>query len=144
VAAKTSWMSQQDLFLQRFWTTLSYACSELCLILLLHVAALASYAATRLAGVCRLRAPCILCSRLHHGRPWFSADSVCQAHRSEISSLAYCKIHNRLARSQDLCEGCLPISAMMSGQVPADHARDKSKCRRDHIPKCCIPTDKSF
>jgi hypothetical protein len=128
-------MSQQDLFLQRFWTTLSYACSELCLILLLHVAALASYAATRLAGVCRLRAPCILCSRLDHalrGRPWFSADSVCQAHRSEISSLAYCKIHNRLARSQDSCEGCHPISAM-SGQAPADHARDKSKLYFDCI-----------
>ena len=64
----------------RFWPMLSYACGELCVIILLYVAALASYAATRLARICGLRPPCIMCTRLDralHGKPWFSGDLVC-------------------------------------------------------------------
>ncbi|CAD6205134.1 unnamed protein product [Miscanthus lutarioriparius] len=94
----------------RFWPMLSYACGELCVIILLYVAALASYAATRLARICGLRPPCIMCTRLDralHGKPWFSGDLVCALHWSEISSLAYCKSHDQLAHSGDLYKACL-------------------------------------
>jgi len=109
MSAKTG-SGSEDCFWHRFWPMLSYACGELCVIILLYVAALASYAATRLARICGLKVPCIFCTRLDHalhGKAWFSADSVCATHRSEVSSLAYCKSHDQLARSDDLCKTCL-------------------------------------
>lgn len=141
MATKSS-SSSQD-FLQRFLTTLSYACGELCLIVLLHVAAVASYAATRLAGICRLKAPCILCSRLDHvlhGKPWFSVDSVCSAHRSEITSLAYCTSHNQLARSEDLCKGCLLASNGSIGNSVLganEDVKSWSRLRPGRLCSCC-------
>ncbi|KAK3157564.1 hypothetical protein QOZ80_2AG0124410 [Eleusine coracana subsp. coracana] len=141
MAAKSNSMSQD--FLQRFWTTLSYACSELCLIVLLHVAAVASYAATRVAGICRLKAPCILCSRLDHalhGKPWFSVDLVCSAHRLEISSLAYCKSHNQLAHSEDFCKGCLlgcTGSVDNSALCVSEDMRSRSRLRSVRLCSCC-------
>uniref|UniRef100_K4AIR6 GTD-binding domain-containing protein n=1 Tax=Setaria italica TaxID=4555 RepID=K4AIR6_SETIT len=105
MAVKTGSGSQD--FWHRFCPMLSYACGELCVIILLYVAALASHAATRLARICGLKAPCIFCTRLDHalhGKAWFSADLVCFAHGLEVSSLAYCKSHEQLARSDGASE----------------------------------------
>lgn len=118
----------------RFLPMLSYACGELCVIILLYVAALASYAATRLARICGLRAPCILCTRLDralHGRPWFSADLVCAVHRSEVSSLAHCKSHDQLARCVDLCKTC----QLASTSVGVCEEQVNSRSRR--LCSCC-------
>jgi len=131
MAAKTGARSQA--FSQRFWSTLFRALSELCVIVLLHVAAAASYAATRLACISRLRVPCSLCSRMDHalhGKAWFSVDLVCAAHRSEISSLGYCKSHNNLAHSDDLCKGCL-AACTMSGFTDEVNHRSRGLC------SCC-------
>ncbi|KAL5230739.1 hypothetical protein ABZP36_029515 [Zizania latifolia] len=130
MAAKTRARSHD--FWKRFWSMLSYACSELCVIILLHVAAAASYLATRLASISKLKVPCILCSRLDHvlhGKAWFSSDLVCAAHRSEISSLAYCRSHNNLAHCDDLCKRC---SAAMNNEVGT---RSRSRSRR--LCSCC-------
>ncbi|KAM0915504.1 hypothetical protein ACQ4PT_010802 [Festuca glaucescens] len=132
MASKTGARSQD--FSQRFWSTLSRALSELCVIILLHVAAAASYAATRLARVTRLKAPCTLCSRLDHalhGKAWFSADLVCAAHRSEISSLAYCTSHSNLAHYDDLCKRCLPAC------TTTDEVNSWSGSRSRRLCSCC-------
>ncbi|KAM0869272.1 hypothetical protein ACQ4PT_040787 [Festuca glaucescens] len=132
MASKTGARSQD--FSQRFWSTLSRALSELCVIILLHVAAAASYAATRLARVTRLKAPCTLCSRVDHalhGKAWFSADLVCAAHRSEISSLAYCTSHSNLAHSDDLCKRCLPSC------TTTDEVNSWSRSRSRRLCSCC-------
>ncbi|WVZ58968.1 hypothetical protein U9M48_009183 [Paspalum notatum var. saurae] len=126
---------------QGFWPMLSYACGELCVITLLYVAALASYAATRLARICGLRAPCTLCTTLDHalhGSSWFSADLVCAVHRSEISSLAYCKNHGQLARSDDICRACLLACTAAVGASIGEEvdARSTSRSRRS-LCSCC-------
>ncbi|CAN6323995.1 unnamed protein product [Urochloa humidicola] len=124
-------------FSRRFWPMLTYACGELCVIILLYVAALASYTATRLARICRLKAPCIFCTRLDHalhGKSWFSADLVCVAHRSEISSLAHCKSHGQLAHFDDLCKTCL-IACKAVGSSEEVNSSSRSRSRR--LCSCC-------
>ncbi|RLN39178.1 myosin-binding protein 1-like [Panicum miliaceum] len=136
MAVKTS-SGSQDCFWHRFWPMLSYACGELFVIILLYVAALASYAATRLAHICRLKVPCIFCTRLDHalhGKAWFSADLVCTAHASEISSLAYCKSHDQLARSDDLCKTCLLACKAV---VASEEASSSSRSRSRGLCSCC-------
>ncbi|XP_047044908.1 myosin-binding protein 1-like [Lolium rigidum] len=132
MAPKTGARSQD--FSQRFLSSLSDALSELCVIILLHVAAAASYAATRLARVTRLKAPCTLCSRVDHalhGKAWFSADLVCTAHRSEISSLAYCTSHSNLAHFDDLCKRCLPSC------TTTDEVNSWPRSRSRRLCSCC-------
>uniref|UniRef100_A0A0E0EXV0 GTD-binding domain-containing protein n=1 Tax=Oryza meridionalis TaxID=40149 RepID=A0A0E0EXV0_9ORYZ len=129
MAAKNHARSQD--FWRRFWSMLSYACSELCLIILLHVAAGASYLATRLARIHKLKMPCILCTRMDHalhGKPWFSSDLVCAAHRSEISSLAYCSSHNNLAQCDDLCKRCT---------VATNDVVDTRRSKSRQLCSCC-------
>ncbi|KAJ1295607.1 hypothetical protein BS78_01G235800 [Paspalum vaginatum] len=119
---------------QGFWPMLSYACGELCVITLLYVAALASYASARLARICGLKDPCILCTTLDHalhGNAWFSADLVCALHQSEISSLAYCKSHGHLARSDDICRTCLLACTAVAGASSEEARSRRSLC------SCC-------
>jgi len=107
-------------------------------IILLYVAALASYAATRLAHICGLKVPCIFCTRLDHalhGKAWFSVDLVCAAHRSEVSSLAYCKSHDQLARSDDLCKTCLLACKAVGGA--SEEASSSSRSRSRGLCSCC-------
>ncbi|KAF8722815.1 hypothetical protein HU200_021943 [Digitaria exilis] len=116
---------------------LSYACGEICVIILLYVAALASYAATRVACICGLKVPCILCTRLDHalhGKAWFSADLICAAHRSEISSLAYCKSHDQLALSDGLCKTCLLACTAVGA---SEEVNSCSKTRSRRLCSCC-------
>uniref|UniRef100_A0A0D9VPW3 GTD-binding domain-containing protein n=1 Tax=Leersia perrieri TaxID=77586 RepID=A0A0D9VPW3_9ORYZ len=97
-------------FAQQFWPVLCHAFSECCLLIMLVVTAIVSFTATRFARIWSLWPPCILCSRLDrllHGNTWFSEDLICAAHRLEISNLAYCHIHKKLAHSDDICERCL-------------------------------------
>ncbi|CAN6318490.1 unnamed protein product [Urochloa humidicola] len=124
-------------FSRRFWPMLTYACGELCVIILLYVAALASYTATRLARICRLKAPCIFCTRLDHalhGKSWFSADLVCATHRSEISSLAHCKSHGQLAHTDDLCKTCLLACKVVGA---SDEVNSSSRSRSRRLCSCC-------
>uniref|UniRef100_A0ACD5Y4Z2 Uncharacterized protein n=1 Tax=Avena sativa TaxID=4498 RepID=A0ACD5Y4Z2_AVESA len=130
MASKTGARSQKD-----FSQQLSRALSELCVITLLHVAAAASYAATRLARVSKLKAPCTVCSRMDHalhGKPWISSDLICAAHRSEISSIAYCKSHGNLAHSDDLCKRCLAACAA------PDEVNSRSRSTKSRrLCSCC-------
>ncbi|PIA45257.1 hypothetical protein AQUCO_01700650v1 [Aquilegia coerulea] len=94
-----------------FKAGLSSAVLEWLLIFLLFVNALFSYLVTKFARFCKLKIPCILCSRLDHvfgnEKPGFYRDLVCGAHKLEISSLVFCHVHDKLADVHGICEGCL-------------------------------------
>ncbi|KAJ3702742.1 hypothetical protein LUZ61_006447 [Rhynchospora tenuis] len=87
------------------FSLMSSAFSEWCLIIFLFVSATLSHLASKFARFFRLQAPCLLCSQLYK-RSWFSGDSICDAHKLEISCLVYCQRHNKLGFSQDFCKRC--------------------------------------
>ncbi|OEL23636.1 hypothetical protein BAE44_0015344, partial [Dichanthelium oligosanthes] len=94
----------------RVSSALSTALLEWILMLLLFIDAVYSFLVTRFARLCRLPAPCPLCSRLDHvlgnEKPCFYRELICKTHKSEISSLAFCRLHQKLAGAQSMCEGC--------------------------------------
>ncbi|ONK76044.1 uncharacterized protein A4U43_C03F23290 [Asparagus officinalis] len=65
----------------------------------------------RFACLCKLQAPCFLCSRLDHvfsnEKSRFYVDLICTFHKPEISSFAYCHVHRKLANVNEMFEGCL-------------------------------------
>ncbi|KAJ1285645.1 hypothetical protein BS78_03G293800 [Paspalum vaginatum] len=89
---------------------LSTALLEWILMLLLFIDAVYSFLVTRFARLCRLPAPCPFCSRLDHvlgnEKPCFYRELICKTHKSEISSLAFCRLHQKLAGAQSMCERC--------------------------------------
>lgn len=95
----------------RFNASLSSAISEWLLILLLFLNGLFSYLATKLAHRCKLKPPCLFCSRFDHAIDsyclGFYDDIICTSHKHEISSIAYCHSHNKLADIREMCETCL-------------------------------------
>ncbi|OVA14683.1 Zein-binding domain [Macleaya cordata] len=90
---------------------LTSAVLEWFLIFLLYINALFSYLVTKFARSFKLQTPCLLCSRLDHvvgdAKPGFYRDLICGSHKSEISSLVFCNVHNKIADVHGLCEGCL-------------------------------------
>lgn len=96
--------------LRRVSSALSTALLEWILMLLLFVDAVYSFLVTRFARLCRLPAPCPFCSRLDHvlgnEKPCFYRELICKTHKSEISSLAFCRLHQKLGGAQSMCERC--------------------------------------
>ncbi|CAN6290572.1 unnamed protein product [Urochloa humidicola] len=134
-------------FSRQFWPVLRHAISECCLIIILVATAMLSYMATAFARMCRLRSPCMLCSRLDrflHGKAWFSDELVCAAHRLEISRLSYCQSHSKLACSHDMCDRCL-LSCTTSDGKPSnltnmnvkENVKTRSRSRHKQPCSCC-------
>ena len=134
-------------FSRQFWPLLRHAISECCLIIMLVATAALSYMATRFARMCRLRSPCMLCSRLDRfllGKAWFSEELVCASHRLEISRLSYCQSHNKLACSDDMCDKCL-LSCTTSDGKPSnltnlnvkEKVKSRSRSRHKQLCSCC-------
>nr|CAB3478473.1 unnamed protein product [Digitaria exilis] len=96
--------------LRRVSSALSTALLEWILMLLLFIDAVYSFLVTRFARFCRLPAPCPFCTRLDHvlgnEKPCFYRELICKTHKSEISSLAFCLLHQKLAGAKSMCEGC--------------------------------------
>uniref|UniRef100_A0A1D1YBA1 UPF0554 protein C2orf43 n=1 Tax=Anthurium amnicola TaxID=1678845 RepID=A0A1D1YBA1_9ARAE len=96
---------------QTFSAALSSATAEWLLMLLLFLDGLFSYLVTKFARYSKLQIPCLFCSRLDHilgrERPGFYKELICHAHKLDISSLAFCHIHQKLADVRDMCEDCL-------------------------------------
>ncbi|KAM0930006.1 hypothetical protein ACQ4PT_001236 [Festuca glaucescens] len=95
---------------RRLPVALSSALLEWILMLLLFIDAVYSYLITRFARLCKLPAPCPFCSRLDHvlgnEEPCFYRELICRTHKSEISSLAFCRLHQKLAGAETMCDGC--------------------------------------
>jgi len=96
--------------LQRLPAALSSALLEWILMLLLFIDAVYSFLITRFARLCKLPVPCPFCSRLDHvlgnEEPCFYRELICKTHKSEISSLAFCRLHQKLAGAESMCDGC--------------------------------------
>ncbi|CAD6236541.1 unnamed protein product [Miscanthus lutarioriparius] len=109
--------------LPRLSSALSTALLEWILMFLLFIDAVYSFLVTRFARLCRLPAPCPFCSRLDHvlgnEKPCFYRELICKTHKSEISSLAFCSLHQKLTGAQNMCERCC-------GKVPDDDKTDET------------------
>ncbi|KAB2022831.1 hypothetical protein ES319_D07G239100v1 [Gossypium barbadense] len=97
--------------LKGFIRVLKFAACEWMLIFLLFIDAAFSYMVTSFAQYCELQIPCILCSRLDHvfgnAKDGFYRTLFCRSHRSEISFLLSCNIHDKLVDSSGMCDECL-------------------------------------
>nr|ABM68547.1 IFA binding protein [Lilium longiflorum] len=113
----------------RLTTLLSSAFFEWLLIILLFIAAILSYLATRLARFCKLQTPCLLCSRLDHiwgnEKAGFYKDLLCHTHKLEMASLGYCHIHRKLGDVHKMCESCLRSFAKKKTIDEGENARTK-------------------
>nr|CDM84413.1 unnamed protein product [Triticum aestivum] len=96
--------------LRRLPVALSSALLEWILMLLLFIDAVYSFHITRFARLCKLPVPCPFCSRLDHvlgnEEPCFYRELICKTHKSELSSLAFCRLHQKLVGAESMCDGC--------------------------------------
>ncbi|KAJ4961302.1 hypothetical protein NE237_021212 [Protea cynaroides] len=79
---------------------------------MLFVDGIIAFAANEFAHVFGLKIPCLLCTRIDHllaqrDADFYYNDSICEAHRKDVSSLAYCHVHQKLSDIRRMCEGCL-------------------------------------
>ncbi|KAJ7973508.1 myosin-binding protein 1-like [Quillaja saponaria] len=92
-------------------TALGSAVLEWLLILFLFIDAIFSYLITKFARFCGLQTPCLFCSRLDHvlgkEKAGYCWDLICSGHKSEISSLVLCRVHDKLVKVHGMCESCL-------------------------------------
>lgn len=89
-----------------------YAVLEWVLILLLFLDGFLAFFANEFARFFGLQTPCLFCTRIdhvlvHRHRDFYFNDSVCEAHKKEVSSLAYCHNHRRISDIRSMCEACL-------------------------------------
>ncbi|CAN8312529.1 unnamed protein product [Cochlearia groenlandica] len=91
---------------------LIYALLEWIIIILLFIDGLLAFFSNLFARFFDLRVPCLLCTRLDHvlvrtNPDFYYNDSICDAHKKNVSSLAYCHVHKKLSEIKRMCEGCL-------------------------------------
>ncbi|KAJ4916154.1 putative myosin-binding protein 5 [Raphanus sativus] len=89
-----------------------YAILEWIIIILLFIDGLFAFFSNQFAKFFNLRTPCLLCTRLDHvlvktNPDFYYNDSICDSHKRNISSLAYCHVHKKLSEIKHMCEGCL-------------------------------------
>lgn len=121
---------------EQFTAGLSSAILEWFLIFLLFFNALFSYLLTKFARSCKLKTPCLLCSRLDHvfgnEKPGFYRDLLCSAHKLELSSLVFCHVHHKLADAHEICDTCLFSFAIEKKPNPEAYRFFVAKLGADH------------
>ncbi|KAL5061146.1 hypothetical protein RYX36_032750 [Vicia faba] len=102
-------------FSTRISTSLASALLEWLLILFLFTSAVFSFVITKFASYCKLKPPCLFCSRIDHvlgkEKNGYYFDLICGYHKSEISSLVYCCKHDKLVNIEGVCETCILSAA---------------------------------
>lgn len=98
--------------LGKFPQFLIYAVLEWVMIILLFIDGFLSFIANEYARFFELRIPCLLCTRIDHvlvnrNSGFYCNESICEVHKKDISSLAYCHVHKKLSDIRNMCEGCL-------------------------------------
>ncbi|XP_010459554.1 PREDICTED: probable myosin-binding protein 5 [Camelina sativa] len=91
---------------------LIYALLEWILIIILFIDGFLAFFSNQMAKFFDLKIPCLLCTRLDHvlvrtNPDFYYNDSICDAHKKNVSSLAYCHVHKKLSEIKRMCEGCL-------------------------------------
>ncbi|PON86112.1 Zein-binding domain containing protein [Trema orientale] len=110
--AKRSFCRFVEQELGKFPHFVVYAVLEWFLILLLFVDGFLAFFANEFAKFFDLRIPCLFCTRIdhvlvHRNHDFYYNESVCEAHRKDVSSLAYCHYHKKLSDIRRMCEACL-------------------------------------
>ncbi|KAK4493271.1 hypothetical protein RD792_017852 [Penstemon davidsonii] len=98
--------------LGKFPHLLLYVILEWTMIILLFIDSFLAFISNQFAKLFQLRIPCLLCTRIDHVLAYrksdsYYNDSICETHKKDISSLAYCHVHKKLSDIRNMCEGCL-------------------------------------
>ncbi|KAL8529705.1 hypothetical protein ACS0TY_006955 [Phlomoides rotata] len=107
-----SFKSFHEQMFGRFPHIVMYAVLEWIMIMLLFIDGLLAFASNEFAKLCGLRIPCLLCTRIdhvlvHRSSSFYYNDSICESHKKDISSLAYCHRHKKLSDIRTMCQACL-------------------------------------
>lgn len=91
---------------------LIYVILEWVMIILLFIDGFLAFICNEFAKLFDLRIPCLLCTRIdhvlvHRNSSFYYNDSMCEVHKKDISSLAYCHVHKKLSDIRSICDGCL-------------------------------------
>lgn len=89
-----------------------YVLLEWVLIIILFLDGFLAFIANEFARFFELKIPCWLCTRfdhamVHRNPDFYYNESVCEAHKKDMSSLAFCHNHKKLSDIRKMCEGCL-------------------------------------
>ncbi|KAK4489069.1 hypothetical protein RD792_004863 [Penstemon davidsonii] len=107
-----SFMTFVEEKLGKFPHFLIYALLEWLMIILLFIDGFLAFVSNEFAKFFELKTPCLLCTRIdhvlvHRDSNFYYNDSICEDHKKDISSLAYCHVHKKLSDIRNMCEGCL-------------------------------------
>lgn len=110
--ASPSFKHHAERKLGRFPHFLVYALLEWTLIFLLFIDGFLAFVSNEFAKFFDLKIPCLLCTRIdhvlvHRHSNFYYNNSICESHKRDISSLAYCHMHRKLSDIRSMCEGCL-------------------------------------
>lgn len=91
---------------------LIYSLLECVTIIWLYIIGLLAFLCSEFAKFFNLSPPCWLCTRIDHifvhkNYDFYYNRSVCEAHKKDISSLAYCQVHSKLSDIKSMCDRCL-------------------------------------
>ncbi|KAI3726924.1 hypothetical protein L1987_66731 [Smallanthus sonchifolius] len=96
-----------------------WAILEWILIASLYIDGFVAFISGTFAKIFELEPPCVLCTRVDHimGKDpnTYYNESICECHKKDVSSLAYCHVHRKLSNIQHMCEGCLLSFATVKG-----------------------------
>ncbi|KAJ9567974.1 hypothetical protein OSB04_003940 [Centaurea solstitialis] len=90
---------------------------EWLLIASLFVDGFLAFLSNKFAMIFELDPPCVLCTRIDQSLARANSssyynNSICESHKKDISSLAYCHVHRKLGDIRSMCEVCLLSFAM--------------------------------
>ncbi|KAK7411502.1 hypothetical protein VNO78_02936 [Psophocarpus tetragonolobus] len=96
----------------KFTHFMIYVLLEWVLIFILFLDGFLAFVANEFARFFELHIPCWLCTRfdhvmVHRNPDFYYNESVCEAHKKDMSSLAFCHNHKKLSDIRKMCEGCL-------------------------------------
>ncbi|GAB2235947.1 hypothetical protein Droror1_Dr00026392 [Drosera rotundifolia] len=106
-----------------------HAILEWILIGLVFLDGFVAFVANEFAKLFELKTPCLFCTRADHlllGPDYCYNDLICEGHKKDVSSLAYCHVHRKLSDIRSMCEGCLLSFASESKQDPVGGNGNKS------------------
>lgn len=89
-----------------------YVLLEWVLIIILFLDGFLAFLANEFARFFELKIPCWLCTRFdhalaHRNPDFYYNESICESHKKDMSSLAFCHNHKKLSDIRRMCEGCL-------------------------------------
>ncbi|KAF4349559.1 hypothetical protein F8388_012240 [Cannabis sativa] len=110
--AKRSFNCFVEQELGKFPHFMVYAILEWFLIILLFIDGFLAFITNEFAKFFELQIPCLFCTRIdhvlvHRNHDFYYNESVCEAHKKDVSSLAYCHNHKKLSDIRKMCEACL-------------------------------------